>query len=97
MKMDDYQYNAMLFRKDYPAIVDVLGLAGEAGEVTELYKKFIRGDGLLEKDKVLLELGDVLWYISAVAKHAGFTLEEVASANLTKLEDRHGKPDVRSQ
>ena len=77
--------------KDYPKIGDVLGLAGEAGEVTELYKKFIRGDGKLDKSELLLELGDVLWYVSAVAHNAGFTLAEVASANLNKLEERHGK------
>ena len=91
MKINDYQYNAMLFRKDYPKIGDVLGLAGEDGEVTELYKKFIRGDDKLDKDELLLELGDVLWYVSAVAHHEGFTLAEVASANLNKLEERHGK------
>ena len=68
----------------YPA----LGLCGEAGEVAEKVKKNIR-DGASEtfKEDMKKELGDVLWYVSALARDLDITLEDVANANLKKLEE----------
>lgn len=40
------------------------------------------------RNKLKLELGDVLWYVSQAAKELGFTLEEIAQANLEKLGNR---------
>jgi NTP pyrophosphatase (non-canonical NTP hydrolase) len=80
----------------YPA----LALAGEAGEVANLVKKLVRQSNSLapvtvvdDEDRAKLgeELGDVLWYVSALATELGFTLEEVAKANLTKLAKRYEK------
>lgn len=76
-----------------PGLVYVtFGLAGEAGEVAELTKKLIRDDDLVLTDerraKFLKELGDVLWYVARLAGELGFTLEEVAQANVAKLTKR---------
>jgi len=49
-------------------------------------KKHIRDGRSLEG--VGLELGDVLWYISALADDLGVTLEEIAQANVDKLQSR---------
>lgn len=72
-----------------------LGLTGEAGEVVENTKKFLRDDGqeLTEsrKDRFLGELGDVLWYLANLSKAIGFTLEEVAEYNVQKLQKRYEK------
>ena len=74
----------------YPAECKItyptLGLCGETGEVAEKVKKNIRDGKSL--DGVGLELGDVLWYISALADDLGVTLEEVAQANVDKLRSR---------
>jgi len=72
----------------YPA----LGLAGEAGEVAEKIKKMCRDDdcALTDDRKAALkkELGDVLWYVSEVARQAGLSLSDVAKSNIEKLNNR---------
>lgn len=70
----------------------VLGLTGEAGEVAEKVKKLWRDkDGTLDqefKTQITKELGDVLWYINAVAGECDITLSTVAKVNIQKLNDR---------
>ena len=39
---------------------------------------------------MVLELGDVLYYIAATAHDLGYTLEDVARMNRQKLIERHG-------
>lgn len=70
----------------------VLGLCGESGEVAEEFKKSIRDDlGELTLDrrvKILYELGDVLWYVTRLAKEIGFSLDTVVLHNVEKLTKR---------
>lgn len=66
-----------------------LGLAGEAGEVVEMIKKW-RFHGL-SLDNALLrkELGDVLWYLSRLADATQGEFDGVAADNIKKLEKRY--------
>jgi NTP pyrophosphatase (non-canonical NTP hydrolase) len=68
----------------YPA----LGLSGESGEIAEKIKKWLRKDNELDKEALLLELGDPLWYITSLADDLGYTLQDVIDANVSKLTDR---------
>lgn len=83
-------------------IYTALGVGGEAGEVVDIVKKAVRR-GLpiklsdKERDNLFLELGDVLWYLDALATDLGFTLEDIAKGNIDKLEERHGKKTKRLQ
>ena len=89
MTFDEYQEFARstaIYPEECKVTYPTLGLCGEAGEVAEKVKKNIRDDKSL--DGVGLELGDVLWYISALADDLGVTLEEVARANVDKLTSR---------
>jgi NTP pyrophosphatase (non-canonical NTP hydrolase) len=65
-----------------------LGLAGESGEAVDLLKKHLFHDQPLDTDKLRKELGDVLWYLAAIATSAGLSLDDVARANVTKLRAR---------
>jgi NTP pyrophosphatase (non-canonical NTP hydrolase) len=102
MKMDDYQKQALTTElmsrngsvnaNDPAFIAKLLGLVGEAGEVAEKFKKIIRDKqgeiSTTDKDEIVKELGDVLWYISVMADYLGVRLETVAETNLSKLSDR---------
>lgn len=75
---------------DEAIVVHLLGLAGEAGSVASEYKKHLR-DGAAHgfwKARMREELGDVLWYVAAVANHLGLDLNEIAHANLEKAKGR---------
>jgi NTP pyrophosphatase (non-canonical NTP hydrolase) len=70
----------------------VLGLAGETGEVADKIKKIYRDQaGIVTPENVSAikkELGDVLWYMSALCGELGIELEEVALLNIEKITKR---------
>ncbi|ALY08118.1 MazG nucleotide pyrophosphohydrolase domain protein [Bacillus phage vB_BhaS-171] len=68
-----------------------LGLTGEAGEVADIIKKVIFHGHEMERHEVAKELGDVMWYVSQLARLTGFTLEQIAEMNIKKLEKRYSK------
>ena len=88
MDINQYQYDAMKTRlSSADENYALLNLSGEVGELHSLIAKSIR-DGKLDMDLVKKELGDILWCLAAVAADCGFTLEDVAQTNLTKLQKR---------
>lgn len=96
LTMNEYQrkawetavYPDIGFNLYYPA----LGLGGEAGEVQNKVKKVMRDDdGILSfdrRDELIEELGDLLWYIAALASEMEVELNEIAEVNIDKLESR---------
>lgn len=91
LTLDQYQHlSARTAVSDNLAMLNYgLGISGEAGEVSDLIKKcFFHGhdDGNLELAK---ELGDVLWYISQIAREANLSLSEIAEGNIEKLQKRY--------
>lgn len=70
----------------------VLGLGGEAGEVVDTVKKYrFHTPKPLEffRAKIVLELGDVLYYVCKIMDLFNISLEEVLEGNRKKLESRH--------
>lgn len=74
--------------------IATMGLGGEAGEAQEKIKKLIR-DGTYNKDDVIKELGDVLYYIARVSHELNFTLQEVLDKNVEKLSGRLKSGNIR--
>ena len=93
MRFDEYQEEAKktaIYPDQYKVVYPALGLAGESGEVAEKVKKHIR-DGVLNVDDLKKELGDVLWYLAAIASDLGLNLDDVAESNLQKLRSRQAR------
>ncbi len=68
-----------------------LGLAGEVGELCDKIKDRFDNNGQeesLNKDDMIGELGDILWYVANVAKELDISLDEVAEKNIEKLFSR---------
>lgn len=70
---------------------NTLGLVGEAGEVAEKVKKLVRDGAMFSKQELTKELGDVLFYVAALASYLDTDLSEVADQNLSKLRDRQAR------
>ena len=68
-------------------IENSLGLVGEAGEFAEKIKKVYR-DNVMDNAAILNELGDVLFYVTALANYFGSSLQQVMEMNIAKLNDR---------
>ena len=66
-----------------------LGITGEAGEVADYLKKVIFHQHDLDEVKLKQELGDVLHYVAGLCTMYGFRLEEVATLNVVKLQERY--------
>lgn len=104
MDFDEYQQLASrsaVFNKnevDYKLMYLSMGLAGESGEAIEKLKKVMRNDRGVVNDesraKIVAELGDVLWYLSQLARELGVSLSDVAKGNIAKLEGREGRGTI---
>lgn len=67
----------------------LMGLNGEAGECIDIFKKYLFQEHELDREKLVDELGDVLWYIAEICEGLGIGMDEVAVKNIDKLKDRY--------
>ena len=67
----------------------LLGIAGETGEVLDCFKKQLFQDHPIDKNKIVNEVGDVLYYLYLLAYNQGFTISECMEANREKLQKRY--------
>jgi NTP pyrophosphatase (non-canonical NTP hydrolase) len=100
MNFDEYQKKALETAVENPdpqmnKTIWAMGIAGEAGEVIEKWKKIMAYEkGQLDETKVAelsKELGDVLWYIAVFADSLGLSLNQVIEQNVAKLESRKNR------
>ncbi|QBQ72631.1 nucleotide pyrophosphohydrolase domain protein [Roseobacter phage CRP-4] len=69
-------------------IENTLGLVGEAGEVAEKIKKYLRDNTKVSQKEIIKELGDVVFYATALSNYFYSNLSEVMQTNMDKLNDR---------
>ena len=96
LKAAEYQSHACetaIFPKHQAMEYLTLGLTGEAGEIANKVKKFIR-DGaskdeyLAKRIEIGYEIGDVMWYCAVLADELDMNLGHIMEKNLEKLADR---------
>ena len=80
---------------DERLVENTLGLVGEAGEVAEKIKKLIRDANRFKNEEILKELGDVVFYATALANIYGNGLQEVLELNMKKLDDRQKRGKLK--
>lgn len=89
----------------YPAIVDrtwrkdlskkdrinnaILGMNGELGELTDLIKKSFYHGHETDVVHIMLELGDILYYLCALSNELGVDFAELCYENMDKLKARY--------
>lgn len=94
MEANEYQRLAMitlnmeLTKKDM-LVNGVMGLNGESGEVIDIVKKHLFQGHDLDKEKIIKELGDVMWYVAEVCSSLDISLDEVLKQNIDKLQKRY--------
>jgi NTP pyrophosphatase (non-canonical NTP hydrolase) len=66
-----------------------MGIAGEAGEVVDYIKKVLYHGKELDCQKLSEEIGDLLWYISALCNKANIKMDDIVFQNIIKLQKRY--------
>lgn len=98
---DAYQQNVLKYAPDHHdyllnVIYAAMGMCGEAGEASELVKKYAYHGHAIDTEHLARELGDVLWYVSYMAHLFGYPLGKIMAMNQEKLAKRYpdGKFDA---
>lgn len=90
MEFNDFQAEARRTSNGEPSlIICALGLCGESGEFAEHIKKVAGHGHDLDREKLIYELGDILWYVAMASDALGVTMAHVASMNQLKLRERY--------
>ena len=69
-----------------------VGLAAESGEFLEIVKKLVfqgKPWNADNREHLIIELGDTMWYVAQACMALGISFEEVIETNVKKLEKRY--------
>lgn len=106
MTFDEYQKQALttaIFNPDplMDKTIWAMGIAGEAGEVIEKWKKIVayREGVVTDEDiaEIAKELGDVVWYLAVLAHSLGLSFDDIMERNIQKLQDRKRRGVTKGQ
>ena len=69
-----------------------VGINAEGGEFLEIIKKMVfqgKAWNADNRDHLIIELGDIMWYVAQATMALGISMEEVLDRNITKLGKRY--------
>lgn len=105
MTFDEYQKQALTtVHCDYDDVlmertIWAMGIAGEAGEVVEKWKKIVAyKHGVVseaERAELAKELGDVVWYVAVMAHSLGLSFDGIIQRNVEKLQSRKARDVIK--
>ena len=100
----DFTRNTARYPKRKELDYLVIGLMNEAGEVGGVYKKMIRSQtdlttpnkkGVTVEDRMIDELGDVLWYLTRLCDVLDLDISDLMAENMQKLFGQMSKEDMK--
>jgi NTP pyrophosphatase (non-canonical NTP hydrolase) len=69
-----------------------VGINAEGGEFLEIVKKMVfqgKAWNADNREHLIIELGDIMWYVAQATMALGISMEEVLDRNITKLGKRY--------
>jgi NTP pyrophosphatase (non-canonical NTP hydrolase) len=100
MTFDEYQKQALTTAIHHPdplmnKTIWAMGVAGEAGEVLEKWKKIVAyKEGVVtpaDTAELGKELADVVWYVAVMAQQLGLSFGDIMQQNIEKLQSRKAR------
>ena len=91
-RLAEFQDGDMIWSQPQRLLTGGIGICSEGGELLDLVKKLLfQGKEPTPelREKIKLELGDVMWYVQQVLIWSGWSLEEVLAENTKKLSGRY--------
>jgi NTP pyrophosphatase (non-canonical NTP hydrolase) len=104
MTFDEYQKQALTTAENnYDPLMEktiwAMGVAGEAGEVIEKWKKIVAyKNGVVsdeDRNELGKELADVVWYIAVMAHSLGLSFDDLMQQNVEKLQSRKARGTIK--
>ena len=76
-----------------------LDIGAKSGRLTEVIKKLFRDDyGKLTEERkkaIILEMGDMMWYMARLCAHLDIPFHQVAKMNIEKLQSRKSRNKLK--
>lgn len=89
-RLADRMLSGIIQGKDVAGVVNgLMGLSGEAGELTDMFKKWIFHNAPLDQEHAKKEVGDVCWYIAMICHSMKWDLDDILQMNVDKLKARY--------
>lgn len=89
-RLADRMLGGIIQGKDVAGLINgLMGLSGEAGELTDMFKKWIFHNAPLDQEHAKKEVGDVCWYIAMICHSMKWDLDDILQMNVDKLKVRY--------